>query len=117
MAKVVHFEIPSDEPQKSMDFYANVFGWKFSKWGDEAYWLVEAGPEDAPGINGAIIKKRAPEHPLTNSILVTDIDETIEAIKKNGCELVVPKTEFPQVGLLAYFKDPDGNLMGIWQKI
>ena len=27
--RVVHFEIPCDDPQRTMDFFKQVFGWKF----------------------------------------------------------------------------------------
>jgi predicted enzyme related to lactoylglutathione lyase len=33
MARITHFEIPANEPEKLTAFYETVFGWKFSKWG------------------------------------------------------------------------------------
>lgn len=115
MSRVLHFEIPSDNPEKSMDFYSKVFGWKFSRWGEEPYWMAETGPADAPGINGAIIKKNDPNHPLVNTIGVENIDVTIKDVQSNGCEIVVPKMAVPGVGYLMYFKDPDNNITGVMQ--
>ena len=32
MARVVHFEISADDPQRAVDFYARVFDWRSEKW-------------------------------------------------------------------------------------
>ncbi|RYZ34218.1 MAG: VOC family protein, partial [Sphingobacteriales bacterium] len=37
---VVHFEIPCDDPQRTMGFFTEVFGWQFQQFGEEAYWFT-----------------------------------------------------------------------------
>ena len=32
MARVVHFELPADDPERAIAFYEQAFGWKFEKW-------------------------------------------------------------------------------------
>ncbi|WP_276699221.1 VOC family protein [Methanobacterium formicicum] len=32
MPKVIHFEIPAEEPERAVEFYRKVFGWKIDKW-------------------------------------------------------------------------------------
>ncbi len=115
MARVIHFEIPASDPQRSVDFYSKTFGWTISRWGEEEYWLVSTGPETEPGIHGAVIKRRAPDMPVVNSIGVQDIDAAMEAVVTNGGSIVVPKNVIPGVGYLCYFKDPDGVIHGIIQ--
>lgn len=115
MNRVVHFEIPAENPEQSIHFYQNVFGWKFNRFGEESYWLAETGPTDKPGINGAVMKRRDPAQPIVNSIEVASMDEAIEKVKKFGGLMVVPKTTMPGVGWLAYFKDPEGYIFGLWQ--
>ena len=39
MPRVIHFEIPADNPDRAVQFYSNVFGWTFQKW---------TVPQDAP---------------------------------------------------------------------
>lgn len=56
--RVTHFEIPSDNPEQSMNFFKNVFGWTFAQFGDNPYWLVMTGDEKLPGINGGLMKKK-----------------------------------------------------------
>lgn len=113
--RVVHFEIPCDDPEKTMDFFKQVFGWKFERFGTEEYWSVTTGDEGIPGINGGIVKKRDPQQPVANSIEVKNLDRTMGEVEKAGGTIVVPKMPIPGVGWLAYFKDPDGNIHGLYQ--
>lgn len=43
--RVVHFEIPCDNPEKTMSFFKEVFGWEFQQFGNEQYWLTITGDE------------------------------------------------------------------------
>ena len=113
--RVVHFELPCDNPEKEMNFFKEVFGWTFKQSGTEQYWNVITGDENSPGINGGFLKKRDPKMPVANSIQVDDIDETIKKIERAGGEVVFPKRPVPDVGWLAFFTDPDGNIHGILQ--
>lgn len=98
-----------------MKFFKQAFGWSFQQFGSEEYWSVVTGPDEAPGINGGLMKKRDPHQPVTNTIGVEDLDKTIEKIKATGGKIVVPRMAIPTVGWLAYFQDPDGNIHGIYQ--
>lgn len=113
--RVVHFEIPTDHPEKSMNFFKTIFGWKFEKYGDDDYWFAQTGDKNEPGIDGAIMKKRDPNQPMVNSIDVADIDKTSKEIKKAGGKIVVPKSPVPQMGWFCMFTDLDGNIHGLWQ--
>jgi len=112
--RVVHFEIPCDNPQKVMKFFGDVFGWTFQQFGDMEYWTVITGDEKLPGINGGLMKKQNPGQPAANSIDVVNLDECVKKVTSSGGEIVVPKMAIPSVGRLAYFKDPDGNIHGIY---
>ena len=92
-----------------------VFDWKFQKFGNEEYWTVSTGEESQPGINGGLMKRRDPGQPVANSISVKDLDHTAGEIERAGGTIVVPKMPIPGVGWLAYFKDPDGNIHGLYQ--
>jgi predicted enzyme related to lactoylglutathione lyase len=112
MAKVVHFEIPAENPERTVEFFTRVFGWKFNKWGETEYYLTESGPQEEPGIEGAVMKRSHPDQPIMNTIQVKDLDATIKAIEENGGEIVVPKQTIPGVGTHCYFKDPFGYIHG-----
>jgi len=113
--RVVHFEIPCENPKQVMDFFNKVFDWKFEQFGTTEYWTVRTGDTDEPGINGGLMKKNHPDQPVANSINVDDLDETVIKVKEAGGTIVVPKMPIPGLGWLAYFKDPDGNIHGIYQ--
>lgn len=113
--RVVHFEIPCDNPKNVMKFLGDVFGWTFQQFGDMEYWTVITGDEKLPGINGGLMKKNHPNQPVANSIDVVSLDDTVRKIESAGGTIVVPKMPIPSVGWLAYFKDPDGNIHGLYQ--
>ena len=72
--RVCHFEIPGDDPEALTRFYGQLFGWKFHKSPVAAveYWLCQTG-NSGPGIDGAIMKRQHPQHPLTNYVDVADV--------------------------------------------
>ena len=114
--RVVHFEIPADQPEALTKFYSELFGWKFTKAqmpGPE-YWLCDTG-SDGPGINGAVMQKMHPQHPWMNYVDVPSIDAAIEQATKLGAKIALPKTEVPGVGAYAAIIDPQGNICGLWE--
>ena len=116
MPRPNHFEIPADNPERAMQFYSSVFGWKFHKWeGPVDYWLITTGKATEPGINGGLMPRRDPNQPCVNTITVADIDESLQAIAAGGGVCVVPKMAVPGVGWLAYGKDTEGHIFGIMQ--
>lgn len=121
MPRVTHFEIHADDPQRAIDFYTRVFGWTFEKWdGGEGYWMVKTGEEPEPGIDGGLVQRRAPIDgsaviSFVSTIEVPEIDRFMELVADGGGEIAVPKMEIPGVGWLAYGKDTEGNLFGMFQ--
>lgn len=117
MPRVIHFEIPTDDPERAAKFYRNVFGWEIQKWdGPVEYWLVTTGDEDQPGINGGLMRRPAGERAsAVNTIDVTSVDDFIIRIESAGGAVIVPKMPIPGVGWLAYCRDLDGNAFGIMQ--
>jgi uncharacterized protein len=113
--RVVHFEIPCDDPEKTMKFFREVFGWNFQQFGTEDYWMTMTGDENKPGVNGGLMKRKHPGQPVVNSIDVPDLEVSLKKIGAGGGTVVVPKMPIPGVGWLAYFKDPDGNIHGVYQ--
>jgi predicted enzyme related to lactoylglutathione lyase len=116
MPRPVHFEIPAADPQRAIDFYSKIFGWTFQKWeGPTDYWLITTGPGSEPGINGGLMPRRDPAQPCVNTIGVESVDQTLEAVVKNGGSIALVKMPVPGVGWLAYCKDTDGHIFGIMQ--
>ena len=126
MRKVVHFEIPADDLDRSKSFYGSVFGWQLQTIpmpGGE-YTTVITTPVDQqtqlptePGsINGGLMQRgeQTPSSPVI-TIDVDAIDEALQQIEAAGGATVTPRTAIPGMGAYAYFRDPDGNVLGLWE--
>jgi len=114
MSRVVHFEIPVDDPDRAVGFYSKVFGWQINKWeGPMDYWLITSGGGDEPGIDGAIMKREGPVTTVVNSISVPSVDEFMNKVTANGGKVLMPKTPIPGVGYFTYCQDTEGNMFGI----
>jgi uncharacterized protein len=125
MRKVVHFEIPVDDLDRAKDFYGSVFEWQLQTMpmpgGD--YTVVMTTPVDEqtqmptePGaINGGMMQRdeRTPSPVLT--IDVEAIDDALKQVEARGGTTVTPRTPIPGMGAFAYFKDPEGNVLGLWE--
>lgn len=125
MGKVVHFEIPADDLERAKSFYGSVFGWQLQTMpmGEGEYTTVMTTAVDAqtqmptePGaINGGMMQRdqRTPSPVIT--IDVEAIDDTLKEIESGGGTTVTPRTPIPGMGAFAYFKDPEGNVLGLWE--
>ena len=123
MARVGHFEIHSDNPERAIAFYSGVFGWEFTQWAGQPYWLIKTGPAEERGIDGGLVPRRGDRPQLGQAVnayvctaMVTSLDETIAAIASHGGTIALPKMPVPGVGWLAYFHDTEGNIFGAMQQ-
>jgi predicted enzyme related to lactoylglutathione lyase len=116
MSRVIHFELPADNPERAVEFYKKVFGWQIQKWpGPQDYWLVTTGPEGQPGINGGILRRQYPGAGTCNTVDVASVDEAVRNITKNGGKIALARMAVPGVGYLAYCTDTEGNAFGVLQ--
>ena len=123
MARVVHFEIHAENPERAVKFYTALFGWQFKKWdGPADYWLITTGDPATPGINGGLMRRPGPppsEVPSANCYIctvdVSSVDAAVAAVTANGGTIAMPKMAVPTIGWLAYAKDTEGNLFGMMQ--
>ena len=119
---VVHFEIPADDFDRAQKFYTDAFGWNLQHMPEMQYTIVsttavnEQGmPSDPGAINGGMMKR---EEPLSTPVLtvdVDDIDAALQKVESLGGSTVVGKQAVGDMGFAAYFRDSEGNLMGMWQ--
>jgi predicted enzyme related to lactoylglutathione lyase len=117
MPKINHFEINADKPLRAKEFYENVFNWNIEKWeGPVEYWIITAGDEDEPGINGGLQKRENKEDAISNYIGVDSVEDTVKKVKKSGGNIIKPKNSIPGVGYYAFFEDTEGNRLGIMEE-
>lgn len=114
MGRVIHFEIPVDDPDRAQTFYRTVFGWEIAGWGGPIdYRLATTGPEDEPGINGALTRRS--ETSAWLHVGVDSVDEALARIEAAGGSAVTQKQPIPGVGFMAYCRDSEGNGIGVYE--
>ncbi len=115
MPRPIHFELPADDPERCVRFYADVFGWEIEKWdGPNEYWLVSTG-RDEPGIDGGISRRMTPSEGVIHTIGVDSVDDSVRKVLDAGGTLAREKRPVPGVGWLAYCTDSEGTLFGVMQ--
>lgn len=123
MDKVVHFEIPAEDMERADKFYSRVFGWEIDKAPmGPGYDLVSTTPTDEqmmptePGaINGAIGKRDETFTAPTVVINVDSIDDAVAKVEAAGGKVLMDKQQVGDMGVYTRFKDPEGNVVGLWQ--
>jgi len=124
MDKVVHFEIPVDDVERARGFYGSVFEWGIVPMDDMQYTLVMTTPVDEttqsptdPGaINGGLMHRSSDTPAPVITIQVDAIDGSLKKIEAEGGSVVTPRTSMGEVGFFAYFKDTEGNVIGLFER-
>jgi uncharacterized protein len=120
--RVVHFEIPVDDGDRARRFYKAAFDWQLQEMPGMDYTLVVSGPSGDQGptepgfINGGMLGRdgAASRSPVI-VVDVESIDVALARIGELGGETVVGKQPVGQMGFTAYVRDPEGNVLGLWE--
>ena len=122
MNSVIHFEVPFDDESRATKFYGDIFGWQLQSIPEMSYVMASTTESDDKGlpknpgaINGGMTKRGGMVNAVNIVIGVDDIDGTLEKIKTKGGSVVQAKMPVGDMGFAAYFKDTEGNVLGIWQ--
>jgi predicted enzyme related to lactoylglutathione lyase len=110
--KVSYMQIPATDTKKSAAFYEKVFGWTLRGGGPDHFSFSDASGE----LIGAWVTDRAisKEPGVLPYIYVKAIDDAVDSITSNGGEVV--REVYAEGSLwVATFRDPAGNVMGVWQ--
>ena len=79
------------------------------------YWLITTGPDDQPGINGAIMRREQPAVITVNTVDVPSADDFAAKVTANGGKVLTPKMAVPGVGYFHYCQDTEGNVFVIME--
>ena len=120
--QIVHFELPADDVERAQKFYSDAFGWRMNPLPQMNYTLVSTAATNPDGtvsetgaINGGMAARGAPITAPVVTILVDDIDDALATVEKLGGSSVVGRQAVGDMGFSGYFKDPEGNTVGLWQ--
>jgi len=119
--RVVHFEIPYDDGDRARAFYEKALGWQLVSLPEMGYTLVTSGPSGDQGptepgfINGGMMAR---QEPFTGPNIVVDVDnleDALRAVDEAGGTTVAERQAVGDMGFAAYFRDTEGNLVGLWE--
>jgi uncharacterized protein len=111
--KICYIEMPTADIARSSEFYQRIFGWNIRKRGDG-----KVAFDDSVGqVSGTWVLGRPPSgNPgLLFYVMVDSVAATLDAIVANGGVIVQPiGADAPEV--TARFRDPGGNVIGLYQE-
>jgi predicted enzyme related to lactoylglutathione lyase len=110
--KICYLEIPATDVAQSSAFYQQIFGWSIRTRGDGA-----TAFDDTTGqVSGAWVLNRPPSSSpgILIYIWCDSVAATIEKVIAAGGEIVQPLgVDAPEI--TARFKDPGGNVLGLYE--
>jgi len=109
---ISYLRIPAHDPHASASFYEAVFGWSVRRDRDEP--AFEDGTGHAIG-HFVTDPKVAGDAGVRPYVFVESVDDALEKIVANGGAVVTKP--YPEGDLtVATFRDPAGNVIGVWQR-
>ena len=123
MDPVIHFELPTTDPDRTGRFYEQAFGWRIEPLGPDMGGFVLAFtvesdartrvPKKPGAINGGFFERTSADQHIKLTILVDDLHDAIGRVTAAGGTPLGEPVELEGVGLFASFVDPDGNVLTI----
>ncbi|MBZ5614305.1 MAG: VOC family protein [Acidobacteriia bacterium] len=111
--KICYLEMPATDIARSSGFYQQVFGWNIRTRGDGSIAF-----DDTTGqVSGSWVLGRPPgsKPGLLFYVMVDSVAATVDAIVAHGGEIVQPiGADAPEI--TARFRDPGGNVIGLYQQ-
>jgi len=111
-AGVSYLRIPADDPRQTASFYQGVFGWTMDTNRPDPSFEDGTGHVIGHFTTDQAVAGEAGVRPY---IYVERLDDTLEKISADGGVVVTPP--YPEGDLwVATFRDPAGNVLGVWQR-
>ena len=110
--KICYLDIPAADIARSAKFYQACFGWEISTRGDGSTTFNDSVGQ----VSGTWqLAQPAPDGPgIRIHIMVADMEQAMKAVVAHGGEIVEPVGKhLPEI--TAKFRDPGGNLLGLYQ--
>jgi len=111
--KICYIEMPAVDVNTSAEFYQSIFGWNIRTRGDGSVSFDDAVGE----VSGTWVLNRNPmtEVGLLVYIMVDSVAATIDKVIAKG-GIIVQEIGGDAPEITARFKDPGGNILGLYQQ-
>ena len=112
---IVHIEFAAPDQKAAGKFYADLFGWETQYLPEFKYVTFETGPEEVGGgINP--VSESYPAGTVVFYVGTDDIEASLKKAESLGAVTLMEKMEVPGMGWMAMFRDPAGNMIGLWKE-
>src|SRR5688500_5737325 len=111
--RICFLEIPATDVQRSAEFYCTIFGWSLSRRPDGTIGFDDPTCQ----VSGRwVLKRPASEAPgLLFYIMVDSVAKAANAVMAHGGD-IVQRIGVDAPEITARFKDPAGNIIGLYQE-
>ncbi|MFQ5977835.1 MAG: VOC family protein [Candidatus Heimdallarchaeota archaeon] len=119
MHNYVHIQLLVTDLDKAIQFYGMVFGWNVYKSDSIPNYAIYEIDKEGEQVGGGfgLTDKKPSTGTVSLYINTEDIPSTLKTIEKHGGKIVQEKTMLPDGhGCVAQFKDPFGNVLGLWSE-
>lgn len=113
-----HIDVPTRDRERARRFYAEVFGWQLQDYPGTGYTGITTSEDGILSGLGSLAEEvgHSSDSPgPVPYIRPGDFDATLAAIQRAGGEVLIPRTDVHGYGWFAHFRDPEGNVIGLWQ--
>jgi predicted enzyme related to lactoylglutathione lyase len=111
-AGISYLRIPAEDPEATAIFYRNVFGWAVDTDRPDPSFEDGTGHVIGHFVADQLVAGEAGIRPY---IYVERIDDALEKVSVHGGEVVT--APYPEGDLwVGTFRDPAGNVLGVWQR-
>ncbi len=110
---IVHVELAAKDRKSLSKFYSDVFGWETQSIDGMDYTTFKAGDCIGGGFNP--VNDQNPAGTTTIYIQTEDITASLKNVERAGGTIIVPESDIPNTGKFGIFRDPQGNMVGLYK--
>jgi uncharacterized protein len=111
--QIVHVELAATDRKALSKFYADVFGWEIEHMDFMNYTTFKAGEGVGGGFNP--VSEQTPAGTVTVYIETDDVTASFKDVQTSGGTVIMPESDIPNYGKFGLFRDPQGNLIGLFK--
>ena len=110
---IIHVELSANDRKALSKFYSDVFGWEVQHVDGMDYTTFKAGDCVGGGFNP--VNAQNPAGTTTVYIETDDVTASLKNVEMAGGTILVPESEIPNTGKFGIFRDPQGNMVGLYK--
>ena len=112
-SEIAHIEFKSVNFARTSEFYAKLFDWQMEQNASASYMKLASSDGPSAGwFRADLVQSPGPVVYLP----VEDLEAKLAEVEEAGGRILVRSLPFAGGGEIGLFADPDGNVLGLWQR-